>query len=339
MSAESSAKIKAGTEKAAGSADAAPAAPTSATGKKEAGAAAAPPPAPAAGKAKADKKDASKGEKQAAPAPVYVAPKGLVYYPCVRSVTANLKCLSLAAALKLNMTVDAGLAPAVPRSPALSDKAGAVVRFGANAICRYLSEISSAAASSSLGAREIDALLDAEEEGGADAVRKVETLLADKAPAASSSSALANAVLYPALKGSGSSSAAAQAIISAVEGAKEFSDVQRTVSGGVESLENFDYANAGLLNSLKLLFSHAILRAFPVVSFLEGEFSGLQHAVITRCANANFGDFQCNSAMALAKALKVSCPGYSGTSTTARKMALTGPCAMLSFCVIIVAYI
>jgi len=36
-------------------------------------------------------------------------------------------------------------------------------------------------------------------------------------------------------------------------------------------------------------------------------------AVITRCANVTFGDFQCNNAMALSKILKV-LPGYKGTS-------------------------
>jgi len=309
--------------KPAAAADAAPAAPAAATGKKEKSAAAPPPAAPPAAKSKAaDKKETPKGEKHAAAAaaaaaaapaaPVYAAPKGLVYYPCVQNASSNLKCLSLAAALKANMTVDAGLSPAAPRTPVLSDKGGAVVRFGANAICRYLCEISAAVSSSSLAARDIDSLLDAEEEGGADVISKVEACFAGKAPAACSSSALVNAVLYPVMKASGASSAAGEAIIAAVESAKGFSDVQKTVSGGIESLDNFDYANAGLLNSLKLLFSHAILSAFPVVPFLEGDFCGLQHAVITRCANANFGDFQCNSAMALAKALKVNCPAYAG---------------------------
>lgn len=237
----------------------------------------------------------------------------MTYYPCVTNASSNMKCLSLSAALKVKMAVDAGLSPDAPRTPVLSDKGGQVVRFGANAICRYLSEVSSTTAtSSSLGAKEVDMLLDAEEEGGAAAVSKIEACLAGKDPATCSSSALVNAVLYPVLKASGAASAACQTIVAAVEKGAGFAEVQNTVSGGVESLENFDYANAGLLNSLKTLFSHAILNAFPAVPYLLGDYSGLQHAVITRCANANFGDFQCNSAMGLAKALKVSCPGYTG---------------------------
>ena len=276
-----------------------------------------PPPAPA-NKSKAEKNEPSKAEKKApstpiAPvAPVYIAPKGLTYYPCVINASSNMKCLSLSAALKVQMAVDPGLSPNAPRTPILSDKGGQVVRFGANAICRYLCELSAVAVSSRLESREVDALLDAEEEGGAEVVSKIEACFADKDPAVCSSNALVNAVLYPVLKSSRAASAGSRAIVAAAETAAGFSEVLKAVSGGVESLENFDYANAGLLNSLKILFSHAILNAFPAVPYLPGDYSGLQHAVITRCANASFGDFQCNSAMGLAKALKVSCPGYTG---------------------------
>lgn len=283
-------------------------------------------------KSKDDKKTEQKVEKGnkaesavaagASSVPAYTAPKGITFYPCANNTSNNMKCLSLAAALAIQLPVDIGIAPSAPRTPVLSDKSGTVVRFGANAICRYLSEIASTG--TSLPPADIDFLLDAEE-AGSDVIEKVEARLLGKSPAICSSSALVNAVLYPALKGSSIRGPAGQAIVAAVEAAKGFSEVQKTLNGGIESLENFDYANAGLLNSLKLLFSHALLRAFPMAAFLEG---GLQHAVITRCANPNFGDFQCNSAMALGKALKISCPNYTGKSIPLR----LSRCRDLRFC-------
>jgi arginyl-tRNA synthetase len=54
-----------------------------------------------------------------------------------------------------------------------------------------------------------------------------------------------------------------------------------------------------LISSLKLVFDAAIVAAFP-----EAEALGLNKSVIARCANAKNGDFQCNNAMSLAKAIK-----------------------------------
>ena len=59
------------------------------------------------------------------------------------------------------------------------------------------------------------------------------------------------------------------------------------------------------ISSLRLIFDAAILAAFPQCP------AELQAAVISRCANPQFGDFQCNNAMSLSKALKT-LPGYTG---------------------------
>lgn len=60
-----------------------------------------------------------------------------------------------------------------------------------------------------------------------------------------------------------------------------------------------DWTATGLISALKLIFDAAIVAAFP-----EAESLGLNKAVIARCANAKNGDFQCNNAMSLAKAIK-----------------------------------
>jgi len=81
------------------------------------------------------------------------------------------------------------------------------------------------------------------------------------------------------------------------------SDIVKPVLTGI------DWEATGLMSSLKRLFDAAIAAAFPEVSSNEAAV-----AVITRCANATFGDFQCNNAMALSKILKV-LPGYKGPSS------------------------
>lgn len=89
-----------------------------------------------------------------------------------------------------------------------------------------------------------------------------------------------------------------------------------------------DISADGLISSLKILFSDAMLRAVPMTGemyqrnyhskFLKFfvrlivEIGQPSDAKIIRCANAAFGDYQCNNAMALAKALKTSPCGYSG---------------------------
>lgn len=93
-------------------------------------------------------------------------------------------------------------------------------------------------------------------------------------------------------------SAAAAAAPSAFSNA----DVVKPVLGDI------DWASAGLMSSLKIVFDAAILAAFPQAQQLQ-----LTGAVITRCANPAFGDFQCNNAMALSKGLKgLVQEGYSG---------------------------
>jgi arginyl-tRNA synthetase len=68
----------------------------------------------------------------------------------------------------------------------------------------------------------------------------------------------------------------------------------------------------GLISSLHLIFSAALLAAFPEIQQLrstpELDFAS---AHIVRCGNAAHGDFQCNNAMSLSKELK-SVPGYTG---------------------------
>ena len=78
-------------------------------------------------------------------------------------------------------------------------------------------------------------------------------------------------------------------------------DVVRPVLGAI------DWASAGLMSSLKIVFDAAVLAAFPQVAEARAG------SVITRCSNSAFGDFQCNNAMALSKALK-GLAGYVGES-------------------------
>jgi hypothetical protein len=72
------------------------------------------------------------------------------------------------------------------------------------------------------------------------------------------------------------------------------------------------------MSSLRLVFEAAIKAAFPQC-YGGGaggeELAKLAAAVITRCGNPAFGDFQCNNAMALSKALK-GLAGYSGAHRT-----------------------
>lgn len=60
-----------------------------------------------------------------------------------------------------------------------------------------------------------------------------------------------------------------------------------------------DVAANGLMSSLRKLFTDAVVAAFPQASAL-----GIAEAVVTKCTNEKFGDYQCNNAMALGKALK-----------------------------------
>jgi arginyl-tRNA synthetase len=66
------------------------------------------------------------------------------------------------------------------------------------------------------------------------------------------------------------------------------------------------------MSSLRLVFEAAIKAAFPQCAGAGSEeLAKLATAVITRCGNPAFGDFQCNNAMALSKALK-GLAGYTG---------------------------
>jgi len=76
-------------------------------------------------------------------------------------------------------------------------------------------------------------------------------------------------------------------------------DVVRPLLGAI------DWASAGLMSSLKIVFDAALIAAFPQVPEARAG------SVISRCGNAAFGDFQCNNAMGLSKALK-GLEGYQG---------------------------
>lgn len=61
------------------------------------------------------------------------------------------------------------------------------------------------------------------------------------------------------------------------------------------------------MGMLRALFTNAIRNAFPQSISL-----GLDAAVIAKCGNPAHGDYQCNNAMALTKALKGT-TDYKGT--------------------------
>lgn len=75
--------------------------------------------------------------------------------------------------------------------------------------------------------------------------------------------------------------------------------------------DNVNWQSIGLISGLKLLFNAAIAAAYPEAKTLSSAECAV--AVVSRCANANFGDFQCNNALALSKALK-GVEGYTGKS-------------------------
>lgn len=78
------------------------------------------------------------------------------------------------------------------------------------------------------------------------------------------------------------------------------------LSGGPDNVDDVDWSTAGLVSSIRLIFSVAIKKAFPISVSLQQN-----AAIVTRCGNAAHGDFQCNNAMGLAKSFK-SIPGYQG---------------------------
>jgi hypothetical protein len=91
-------------------------------------------------------------------------------------------------------------------------------------------------------------------------------------------------------------------------------------------ITDFDWESAGLVSSLHAIFNAAILAAFPQSKDLN-----LQEANITRCGNPQFGDFQCNNAMGLAKAFKT-LEGYKG------KKILKLFCCFVCCCLEMIAY-
>ena len=265
------------------------------------------PPAPKAQKKekeapkKGEAKEGKKKEKAAAAPvefPTFKPPKGMTFYPSFGDVAGNMKCWLLADALKVKMNTaeDGAIAPPVPRLPALCDKAGAVVRFGANAICMYLEESKNdGAVATPTSVFEFE---ESQLPGGLDAVEKV--------CGGSELSSTGMAVLYPGIKAlvkqGGKAGTTSTTVISTMEALPSFKAVLAKVSPNLESLEGYDYKSAGLQTSLKLILSHAIVTAFPQSVSLK-----MYEAIVVRCNNPKNGDFQCNNSMEIAKKLKVNC--------------------------------
>lgn len=82
------------------------------------------------------------------------------------------------------------------------------------------------------------------------------------------------------------------------------------IAANVGPAVTIDISTDGLTNSLKNLFTDAIARAIPMAAAIEQS----TDAIINRCTNPSFGDYQCNNAMALAKALKGNAD-YKGATT------------------------
>ena len=111
---------------------------------------------------------------------VYKPPTGLAYYPTLHTHADNVKVLTLAGLNNIPLPIDSsGLMPVVPRLPALSDKKGSILLFGANAICRYLCEIHAHSSSSSSTAAG-NASESASANGGAAASAEMSSSLIDR---------------------------------------------------------------------------------------------------------------------------------------------------------------
>ena len=82
------------------------------------------------------------------------------------------------------------------------------------------------------------------------------------------------------------------------------------VAANIGPAVTVDISTDGLVSSLKNLFTDAISRALPMAAAIGQS----TDAIINRCSNPSFGDYQCNNAMALAKALKGNAD-YKGATT------------------------
>jgi len=71
--------------------------------------------------------------------------------------------------------------------------------------------------------------------------------------------------------------------------------------------DNVAWESVGLISSLKLIFSASLQSIFAPLCATTPD---LITAVIMRCNNPQFGDFQCNNALQLSRHLKAF-PGYS----------------------------
>eukprot|EP01039_Chlorochromonas_danica_P008657 gene8657-9538_t len=228
----------------------------------------------------------------------------------------NLKVALLAVVSKEEVTlVDKKLVSGkVVQFPALVRPQSNVAIFGSTAVAKYLSRN---LADYSKKDEEVDRLLVFEELVLSPLIAKKADLKATLSvlEASAISWPLAKFFLYPALKEALSSSAL-------LEAHPNLSGLLKSVTNEVlfpaeglagiqgpplppptkAALPTIDWESAGLISSLRAVFTAALQAAFP--ADLLGLESSLITANVIRCNNPAFGDFQCNNAMALAKAFK-----------------------------------
>lgn len=89
-------------------------------------------------------------------------------------------------------------------------------------------------------------------------------------------------------------------------------------------LQNIDWDNLSIAKALKVIFEAAIIAAYPLSKELETVNSAgvkipLSHPSISRCSNNLYGDYQCNNAMGISKALKIA--GYKEGSLVPKDIA------------------
>jgi hypothetical protein len=229
-------------------------------------------------------------------------------------------CVLVAAYCGLSLAFSSEPSPFGFRYVALRDGArGGRLILGTAAITQYL-HLLALGCSVSSAAREILELVDSAALGPVSDLGKILLLLEDRAREIAAEPVLALA-LFPLLRDTISQSNLRESTprLMAIEAGLAHSHVitnlpplptPSTSSSGSSSSpigrapttnlgdESFDWAAAGLFSALKQLFTAGIRRAFPALAVAGREEAD---AVIARCANPTHGDFQCNSAMAIAK--------------------------------------
>lgn len=86
-------------------------------------------------------------------------------------------------------------------------------------------------------------------------------------------------------------------------------------SFATKDFTSIDWSAVGLLSTLRMIFTEAIRKAFPFTTEED-----IEQASVVRCANAQFGDFQCNNSMSISKAAKTSL-AYKGPGVSPKEVA------------------